>query len=535
MSKTPPPQEPPWEVDEQPETEPFGPGGWALGDLPYAVDGLVAGGLGLLLAELGAVAGVAAGVVGGSGSQGSPLLSVAAAVVDLSPKPVKEWAIATFGTGDKAVLVTVVAIVVTILLAVSGGVARRRPARAQAILIGLGTLAVAAILTRPARQPVDVLPTVLGVALAVWLLGRMTRATERQGPTRREALLVAGSAAGVALVHGLVGAGQSGDGLGSLAGDPSPTVPAGASPPVGAAGAEVGVAGVSSWVVANERFYRIDTALIVPRLSTAGWRLRVWGEVEREVSIDWAELLAQPLVDRYVTLACVSNEVGGDLVGNARWTGWPVRELLRRAGPRAGADMVLSRSADGWTAGTPLSALTDDRDALLAVAMNGRPLPAQHGFPVRLVVPGLYGYVSATKWVTELKVTSFAADQGYWTPRGWSALGPVKTASRIEVPRSGARIPAGQVAVAGTAWAMHRGIEAVSVRVDDGPWQDARLAAEPTIDSWRQWVYSWQATPGPHVLTVRARDGAGQWQTEQQTRSDPDGATGWHSVSVQVT
>ena len=252
------------------------------------------------------------------------------------------------------------------------------------------------------------------------------------------------------------------------------------------------------------------------------------------MTLTWAQLVGKPLIQRYVTLACVSNEVGGHLVGNALWTGWPVRELLREAGAKAGADMVLSRSIDGWTAGTPLSALTDDRDALLAVAMNGVALPFEHGFPVRLVVPGLYGYVSATKWVTDLKVTRFADDMGYWTPRGWSALGPVKTASRIDVPRSGARLPAGRVAVAGVAWAMHRGIQAVQVQVDGGPWADARLATEPTVDSWRQWVFEWDAGPGSHVLTVRARDGAGEWQTAVQTTSDPDGATGHHSVTVAV-
>jgi hypothetical protein len=287
-------------------------------------------------------------------------------------------------------------------------------------------------------------------------------------------------------------------------------------------------------VVPNGDFYRIDTALTVPRLTTAGWSLRVWGEVDREVRLDWAGLLAKPLVQRYLTLACVSNEIGGDLVGNALWTGWPVRELLALAGPKAGADMVLSRSADGWTASTPLAALTDGRDALLAVAMNGEPLPFEHGFPVRLVVPGLYGYVSATKWVTELKVTRYAVDEGYWTPRGWSALGPVKTASRIDVPRSGAKVGPGQVAVAGVAWAMHRGIRAVQVRVDDGPWADARVAAEPTLDSWRQWVYPWDATAGSHVLTVRAQDETGQWQTDQVAPVAPDGATGYHSVTVRV-
>jgi hypothetical protein len=233
-------------------------------------------------------------------------------------------------------------------------------------------------------------------------------------------------------------------------------------------------------------------------------------------------------------LMCVSNEVGGNLTGNAVWTGWPVRELLAMAGPRPGADMVLSTSGDGWTAGTPLSVLSDDRNALLAIEMNGQPLPFEHGFPVRMVVPGLYGYVSATKWVTDLKVTRFADDQGYWTPRGWSERGPVKTESRIDVPHSGDRVSAGQVAVAGIAWAQHRGIKAVQVRVDNGQWQQARLADEPTIDSWRQWVLQWQAVKGSHTITVRATDAQDVVQTQTQAPPAPDGATGWHSITVNV-
>src|SRR5699024_3196722 len=209
-----------------------------------------------------------------------------------------------------------------------------------------------------------------------------------------------------------------------------------------------------------------------------------------------------------------------------------VRELLARAGPLPEADMVLSTSADGWTAGTPLEVLTDDRDALLAVGMNGEPLPPQHGFPVRMVVPGLYGYVSATKWLVDLEVTRFADDQGYWTPRGWSARGPIKTASRIDVP--GESVDAGPTVVAGVAWAQHRGISAVEVRVDDGPWQPATLAAEPTVDAWRMWHLDWDAPPGRHVLTVRATDGDGEVQTAQTAPPAPDGSSGWHSVEVEV-
>ena len=256
--------------------------------------------------------------------------------------------------------------------------------------------------------------------------------------------------------------------------------------------------------------------------------------VDHEITIDWATLLTKPMRDALVTLMCVSNEVGGNLTGNAVWTGWPVRELLKIAGPRPDADMVLSTSIDGWTAGTPLSVLTDDRNALLAIEMNGQPLPFEHGFPVRMVVPGLYGYVSATKWVTDLKVTTFAQDQGYWVPRGWSERGPVKTESRIDVPHSGDRVSAGNVAVAGIAWAQHRGIKVVEVRVDNGAWQPARLADEPSIDSWRQWVLPWHAVTGSHTITVRATDTDGVTQTQTQAPPAPDGATGWHTITVSV-
>jgi DMSO/TMAO reductase YedYZ molybdopterin-dependent catalytic subunit len=301
------------------------------------------------------------------------------------------------------------------------------------------------------------------------------------------------------------------------------------------AGTSVDVEGVVPFRVPNPDFYRIDTALVVPRITAQEWSLRIHGMVEREVTLDFATLMGSDLVERDLTLCCVSNEVGGDLIGNALWLGLPIGPLLAQAGPSADADMVLSSSADGWTASTPLDVLTDGRDALLAIGMNGEPLPIEHGFPVRMVVPGLYGFVSATKWVVDLKVTRFDRDQGYWTSRGWSARGPVKTESRIDVPRAGARVPAGRVAVAGVAWAQHRGIDAVQVRVDEGEWQAARLAEVPSVDTWRQWVLAWDATPGQHRLQVRATDGAGEVQTGDQAPVAPDGATGWHTVDVVVS
>jgi hypothetical protein len=272
----------------------------------------------------------------------------------------------------------------------------------------------------------------------------------------------------------------------------------------------------------------------VPRIDPSGWRLTIDGMVDHTVSLTFEELLALPLEESTTTLACVSNYVGGDLIGNATWLGYPIRRLLARAVPHPDADMVLSTSFDGFTAGTPLAALTDERNAILAIGMNGQPLPFEHGYPVRMVVPGLYGYVSATKWVTRLTVTRFDRASGYWTHQGWSARGPVKLESRIDVPRPGRTVPAGVVAVAGVAWQQHVGISRVQVRVDDGEWNDAELAEAISPDTWRQWVWRWPATRGTHTLTVRATDAKGRVQTAEVADVVPDGATGLDSVRVDV-
>jgi hypothetical protein len=256
--------------------------------------------------------------------------------------------------------------------------------------------------------------------------------------------------------------------------------------------------------------------------------------VRNPITITWEQLLQRPMIERYVTLACVSNEVGGDLIGNARWLGTPIKELLDEADPLPGADQVIQRSVDGWTCGSPTATLRDGRDALLAIGMNGEPLPVDHGFPVRMVVPGLYGYVSACKWITEIELSRFQDFDAYWVPRGWSQLAPIKTESRIDVPRDGADRDPGTVVVAGVAWAQHRGISKVEVQVDDGPWAVATLAATVSSDTWRQWSYQWEATKGTHVLRVRATDGTGQTQTSTPAPPAPNGASGWHSVQVTV-
>ena len=513
--------------DDRVEEQPPGRPGEA------AVDGVIAGAVSIGVATLLAGLLVWLGLAGGTPS---PIPAVAGAFIDRTPAWLKDFAVSTFGTHDKLALTVGMVVVLVVACAGIGVLSKQRPLLAAVLLGVVGALGMAAVISRPDASGPDVLPTLLGTVAGIDTLFRLRSRpsddlkTGAWNPlTRRRAI-----AGGGAVLAGFLGMRLDG-GRGSArearadAVIPTPTV----TPSLD--GASVSVDGVTPFIVANDDFYRIDTAFVVPQLDTASWSLRVWGEVEQEVTLDWATLLKQPLEQHLVTLTCVSNEVGGDLVGNALWTGWPVRNLLAMAKPKAGADMVLSRSSDGFTAGTPIEALTDDRNAMIAVAMNGQALPFEHGFPARLVVPGLYGYVSATKWVTELKVTRFSADEGYWTPRGWSAKGPIKTASRIDVPRTGRGVKAGTVAVAGVAWAQHRGISKVEVQVDDGPWQQATLAAEPTIDAWRQWVLMWAATPGTHEIRVRATDATGATQTDQEAPPDPDGATGWHTVQVDVT
>jgi DMSO/TMAO reductase YedYZ molybdopterin-dependent catalytic subunit len=304
---------------------------------------------------------------------------------------------------------------------------------------------------------------------------------------------------------------------------PAPVVPADAQ-----------ATGAVSYVTSADAFYRIDTSLYPPQVDPATWQLRIHGMVRNPITVSWEQLLARPMIERYVTLACVSNEVGGDLIGNALWLGTPIKALLDEADPLPGADQVVQRSVDGWTCGTPTAVLRDGRDALLAVGMNGGPLPVEHGFPVRMVVPGLYGYVSACKWITEIELTRFADFDAYWVPRGWSARAPIKTQSRIDTPRDGDRRPAGVVTVAGIAWAQHTGVAKVEVQVDGGTWAPATLAGTVSSDTWRQWYHRWQATPGEHTIRVRATDTTGYTQTSTPAPPAPDGATGWHAVRVRV-
>ncbi|WP_306926757.1 molybdopterin-dependent oxidoreductase [Arthrobacter globiformis] len=471
------------------------------------------------------------------------MTALGGAVIDAVPPGVKDWAVSLFGTADKLALLAGMALGIAAFASAAGVLELRRRFAGAAVFAVFGVVGLAAVLTRAqATAAAVVLPLLAaGIGIAVLLkLVRRLAATDAggdadPGPARRGFFqLLGGTAAGV-LVGGAVVTVWRGGAAGvnevrRTLRLPPPQSPA---PPL-PAGADIRLAGVAPLVTPNPDFYRIDTALSVPVLDSREWRLKVTGLVEREVEVSFADLLAKPLLERHVTIACVSNEVGGDLIGNARWLGWPVRELLAMAGPTPEADMVLSRSSDGFTASTPLEVLTDRRDALLAVGMNGEPLPLEHGFPVRMIVPGLYGYVSATKWLTELKVTRFADDVAYWTPRGWSERGPIKISSRIDVPRNGASVPAGTVVFGGVAWEQHTGIGKVELRVDRGSWQPTRLAPGISVDTWYQWQLGIDLKPGQHEIQVRATDLKGTAQTEEQRSVAPDGATGFHTIRVDV-
>lgn len=352
------------------------------------------------------------------------------------------------------------------------------------------------------------------------------------GPDRRQLLRGVAIGAGVAVVSfaggEFLGRGPDVGAARASVALPKPARPLPPVPP----GAELRIPGLSPFVTPNTDFYQVDTALIVPRVSPRQWRLRVHGLVDRPIELTFDQLLRRPLREADVTLTCVSNEVGGDYIGNARWLGAYLPDLLRRAGIRGGADMLLTTSTDGFTCGTPVDVVMDGREALLAVAMNGKALPVEHGFPVRQVVPGLYGYVSATKWITDIKVTRFADDHAYWTDRGWSARGPIKTESRIDVPKDGARVRAGEVTIAGVAWAQHKGIERVEVRVGGGGWTTARLAEVPGPDTWRQWSLKRDIPKGDHTIEVRATDATGETQTALPEPPEPNGASGYPQIRV---
>lgn len=287
------------------------------------------------------------------------------------------------------------------------------------------------------------------------------------------------------------------------------------------------------FITPQSQFYRIDTAIgNTPQLDAATWNMRITGMVDRDVVLTLADINALPQASHVITLGCVSNEVGGDLIGTAEWGGVLLVDVLKLAGVQAGAEQLVSTSVDGWTCGTPLDAVLDGRPAMLVTSMNGEPLSYEHGFPVRMVVPGLFGYVSATKWLSEINITTWDAFDAYWVDRGWSKTGPFLASSRIDVPRDGATVASGTVMVGGFAWAPRSGVSAVQLRVDEGEWQDAQLLDGASGDTWTQWKYEWSAGVGEHRLTVRCVNGDGEVQTDEETRVDPDGARGHHHIDV---
>jgi DMSO/TMAO reductase YedYZ molybdopterin-dependent catalytic subunit len=501
---------------------------------------------------LAAAAALAAGHLAGAltAETRSPVVAVGEGVIERVPVPVERFAIETFGSNDKLVLVVGITAVCVLLGAVLGVALRRRPVWAGAGIAGFGLVGVLAALDRgvdlgPALVP-SVVAAVVGFATIVGLLrlapDRRPARSEIEMPTerpkdglrsRRAFLLASGAVlAGTALLRtaGSAAAGR----FSAAASRAGITLPRAIRPLAPApATVDAGVAGIAPFFTPNRDFYRVDTALVVPQVPAESWRLRIHGLVDRPTTLTYAELVDHGLVEADITLTCVSNTVGGKLVGNARWLGLPLRELLDEVGVSPDADQIVGRSVDGWTCGFPVAAAYD-RNALVAVGMNGEPLPIEHGFPARLVTPGLYGYVSAAKWLTEIELSRFDAFDQYWVRRGWDAEAPIKTMTRVDTPQSLSQVATGPVTIGGVAWAQTRGIDRVEVRIDDGPWETARLADALGLDTWRQWTLPWDATPGRHTITARATDGTGELQTDQRAEPFPNGASGWQSLLVTV-
>lgn len=493
----------------------------------------------------------AAGVVaGGSGLATSwfaanalhvrawPVVAVAEWVIRHAPGGLVEQGIKHLGHRDKPVLVGTILVLLAAAFAVLGAAGRRRwwvPVLGFLVLAVVGGLAVAGERAEGGHGQVSVMAGLLTWVGVFGLVTEPLRAADRgeeQDTAGRRAVLRLGAVAVAAVVVGAL-APYVGRGRRAVDQARSRLRLPGVTRPVVPAGADLGLA--QPWATPTGSFYRIDTALSPPALDPDRWRVRIHGMVERELNLSLADLLARQRTEAWITLNCVSNPVGGDLIGNAWWSGVLLRSLLAEAGVRPGADAVRQTSADGWTCGTPLAALTDQRNAMLAVAINGHPLPIDHGFPVRTIVPGLYGYVSACKWVVDLEVTTMAKAVGYWIPLGWAVDGPVKLASRIDRPTSGQVVPAGDCTLAGVAWEQETGIAKVQVSLDGGSWVDAELGRVPGAETWVQWRVVVPVTSGHHQAQVRAVSASGEVQTAVRRDVVPDGATGWHRVDFEVS
>ncbi|MEU5691466.1 molybdopterin-dependent oxidoreductase [Actinosynnema sp. NPDC020468] len=490
-----------------------------------------------LIGLLGVAAALAAGhlVAGLVGPSASPYLAVGNTAIDFTPIQLKDFAVRTFGTYDKLVLLSGMAVTIAALAVIAGLLSRRSPLPGTVFALGLGLVGIGAVLYRPDVGTLGVLAPVaslvVGVVVFRWLHAAATAHEPLSGEGRRNFLIVAGASvlAGVGgqFLGTRVDVEKSRAAIGTL----TPATKAPALPAM----ADFSADGTPSFITPNKDFYRVDTALSVPRVTAEDWVLRVHGLVDRELNLRYADLRQRDLVERTITMTCVSNEVGGPYVSTANFVGVPLRDVLMEAGVKQGADQLYSTSVDGWTAGSPVDVVMEaERGAMIALAMNGEPLPVEHGFPARLVVPGLYGYVSATKWVVDLEVTTFAAKQGYWLQRGWGQKGPIKTMSRIDFPKGLATTKGPKVVVSGVAWAQPTGVAKVEVRVDGGPWRAADLTTEVNRSTWRMWKAELDLPTGGHTVEARATDQSGFTQPQDRVAPIPDGATGWHSIFFTV-
>ena len=514
--------------------------------------GLLAGAAGLAAGEL--LAGLHHDYV-------SPVISVGNKAIDLVPVPVKDFAIETFGRNDKTALLAGIYTAISLFAIAVGVVARRHRWAGRIGLVAFGVVGAAAAVRGRTGSFGDAVPSIVAMIVAIVVLEGLLNADRRfarraagatgsttdpigapaadPGPApamaRRRFLAVAGTSAGLVALTAVVG--RRLQSATSAVADRArrlirPAVPLAAAP---AAVRATALDSVTPFFTPNRSFYRIDTALVVPRIDASKWSLDVKGMVGRPITYTYEDLLNRNLVERDITLTCVSNEVGGQLMGTARWVGVPLLELLDEAGAKSTATQVVGRSVDGWTSGFPTAAVRDGRDAMVALAMNGEPLPFSHGYPARLIVPGLYGYVSATKWLSSIELTTLDGFDAYWVPRGYAKEAPIKLASRIDVPRGLATVAPGPTPIAGVAWAQRRGISKVEIQIDGKDWVETELADELSIDTWRQWHFTWDATPGRHEIAVRAIDRNGVLQTERRVAPLPNGATGWHSIIVLVS
>jgi DMSO/TMAO reductase YedYZ molybdopterin-dependent catalytic subunit len=484
-----------------------------------------------MAAALAAV-GVGHGVAGLVDPVASPILAVGSVLIDAAPRWAKEFAVRTFGSYDKPILIGSIGVVLMIFAAALGLIAWRRRWLA---IIGISLLGVAGLAAAVVRGSlVDGIPSLAAGVVGVLALTIMSRpgagrTTTPAADRRRMLTLLAGvtvlAAVGGAGGYALDRARQARLAALRALGLPMPASPAAPLP------AGVQVEGVSSFVTPLDEFYRVDISLVTPRVDASGWSLRIDGMVDNALTLSYDDLLALPLIERYITLTCVSNEVGGPYVSTGRWLGVPFREIITRVGVHSQVDQVFSYSSDsGYTASTPYAAVNDGRDAMIAIGLNGEPLPDARGFPARMLVPGLYGFVSATKWLERIEFTTYADRTAYWTQRDWATDAPVLTQCRIEIPKSLSTLPRSKPVIAGLAWAQHRGIDKVEIRIDDGEWQDVQLAADGGIDLWRQWSYRYDGPPGLHSAQVRATDRTGATQPEERTKVFPRGATGWHQI-----